>query len=112
MTINVRCLVEAVQVTAAEVTYYTAPPNTRTLIDKLTGTNTNVGAVTITVSLVASGNSVGVGSQIVRTRALAAGETYGFPELVGHVLNPGDFISIAASSAASVNVRISGREVV
>lgn len=42
---------------------------------------------------------------------IAAGATYLCPEVVGQILNPGDFISIKASAATSIGCRISGREV-
>jgi hypothetical protein len=36
---------------------------------------------------------------------------YTFPELVGQVLNRGDFISTLAGTASAINMRVSGREV-
>jgi hypothetical protein len=48
---------------------------------------------------------------IVKTKTLQASETYTFPELVGHVLNPGGFISTLAGTASAINIRVSGREV-
>lgn len=48
---------------------------------------------------------------ITKTKALASGEAYTFPEIVGHVLGPGDMLSTLASAAASITIRASGREV-
>ena len=48
---------------------------------------------------------------IAKTKALTAGECYTFPEIVGHVLGPGDVISTLASAATSITIRASGREV-
>jgi len=42
---------------------------------------------------------------------LQSGEAYTFPELVGHILNTGDYISTLASVAASITIRVSGREI-
>jgi hypothetical protein len=42
---------------------------------------------------------------------LQASETYTFPELVGHVLASGGYISTIAGTASAINIRCSGREV-
>jgi hypothetical protein len=104
-------LFEALQAQNAETMQYTAPTGTRTIIDKFTGTNTTGTAATLTVKLVASGGAAGAGNTVVSSKSLAAGETYTFPELVGHVLAPGDFISTLAGTAAAITIRSSGREV-
>lgn len=111
MSVQARSLFTPLQIAAAETTQYTAPPATRTIIDKFTGTNTTAGAVTITVKLVPNAGAAGVGNTIVSVKSIAPGECYTFPELVGHVLNPGDFISTLASAGASITCRASGREV-
>lgn len=111
MTVIAKALFNPVQAAAAETTQYTAPSGTRTIIDKFTGTNTTGGAVSLTVKLIPNGGSAGASNTIVSARSLAAGECYTFPEIVGHVLNPGDVISTLASSATSITVRGSGREV-
>jgi hypothetical protein len=48
---------------------------------------------------------------IVKTKTLLPNETYTFPELVGHILAPGGFISTIAGTASAINIRCSGREV-
>jgi hypothetical protein len=48
---------------------------------------------------------------IVKAKSLAASETYIFPELVGHILPSGGFISTIAGTASAINMRVSGREV-
>lgn len=111
MTVQARALFNPNQAANAETTQYTAPASTRTIIDKFTGTNTTGGAVTITVKLVPNGGAAGASNTIVSVKSIAAGECYTFPELVGHVLNPGDFISTLASAAASITIRASGREI-
>jgi hypothetical protein len=111
MTVQAKSLFTPLQASNAETTQYTAPGATRTIIDKFTGTNTTAGAVNLTVKLVQSGGAAGAANTIVSVKAIAAGECYTFPEIVGHVLNPGDFISTLASAAASITIRASGREV-
>lgn len=111
MTVSAKPLFEALQAQNAETTQYTTPAGTRTIIDKFTGTNTSGAAANLTIKLVASGGAAGAANTIVSSKTLQAGETYTFPEVVGHVLNAGGFISTLASVAASITIRASGREV-
>lgn len=108
MTVTAKCLLESKQAENAQTTQYTAT-SVRTIIDKFTGYNGTGGAVTLTVNIVASGGAAGA-SNVKVVKSIAAGETYTFPELTGQILNSGDFISTLASAAASINIRISGRE--
>lgn len=111
MTVVSKALLETTQITNADVTYYTAPANTRVLIDKVTATNVTAGAVTLTANIVASGGAVGAANINISAQSLAGNTTYLCPEVAGHTLNPGDFLSFKASAGASINVRVSGREV-
>lgn len=111
MTVQAKSLFTPLQAQNAETTQYTAPAATRTIIDKFTGTNTTAAAATITVKLVANGGAAGAANTIVSVKSIAPGECYTFPELVGHVLNAGDFISTLAGTAAAITIRASGREV-
>jgi hypothetical protein len=61
--------------------------------------------------LAAVGAGTGNDNLIVKTRTLQPGETYTFPEIVGHILPSGGFVSTLASAAAAVNLRASGREI-
>jgi hypothetical protein len=82
----------------------------RVIIDKFTGYNGTGGAVTLTVKLVPSGGTAGA-SNITVTRAIAAGATDTFPEVPGHSLEPGGFISVLAGSSSAIVIRCTGREV-
>jgi|TARA_R110000868_G_scaffold255643_2_gene512216 3-deoxy-D-manno-octulosonic acid (KDO) 8-phosphate synthase len=95
----------------AQTTQYVSPSSTTTIIDKFTATNFSSGMVTVSVNLAAVGAGTGNDNLIVKTRTLQPGETYTFPEIVGHILPPGGFVSTLASSAAAVNLRASGREI-
>jgi len=110
MTVTVKVLIPAKQAENTQTTQYTAVL-CKTLIDKFTVTNTTTSNVTINVNLVTTGGAVGASNLIIDTRSLAPDETYTCPELVGQVLDPGDFISTIASSAASLTIRASGREI-
>jgi hypothetical protein len=111
MSVVAKALFNPKQAENAQTTQYTAPTNTRTIIDKFTGTNTSAGTVTLTVNLVASGGAAAASNVISSAKAIGAGEAYTFPELVGHVLNPGDFVSTLAGAATSITIRASGREI-
>lgn len=110
MTVTVKNLVPAKTVENAQTTQYTATGVT-TIIDKFTATNYNTAAATISVNLVTAAGAAGNSNLITKTKTLQPSEVYTFPELVGQVLNPGDFISTIAGTASAINMRVSGREV-
>ena len=110
MTVTVTVLVPAQTANNTQSTVYTATGVTA-IIDKFTATNYSAAAATISVNLVTSGGTAGNNDLIVKTKTLQASETYTFPELVGHVLRPGGFISTLAGTASAINIRVSGREV-
>ena len=110
MTVTVKNLVPSKTVENAQTTQYTATGVT-TIIDKFTATNYNAAAATISVNLVTAAGAAGNSNLITKTKTLQPAEVYTFPELVGQVLNPGDFISTLAGTASAINMRVSGREV-
>ena len=110
MTVTVKVLVPAQTANNAQSTVYTATGVTA-IIDKFTATNYSSSAATISVNLVNPAGSAGNDNLIVKTKTLQPSETYTFPELVGHVLSPGGFISTLAGTASAINIRVSGREV-
>ena len=110
MTVLVKNLVPGKTVENVQTTQYTAT-NVTTIIDKFTATNYSATAATISVNLVTTAESAGNQNLITKTKTLQPAEVYTFPELVGQVLNPGDFISTLAGTASAINMRVSGREV-
>lgn len=110
MTVTVKTLVPAKTVENSQTTQYTANGVT-TIIDKFTATNYSANAATISVNLVTSAGAAGNDNLITKTKTLQPSEVYTFPELVGQVLRPGDFISTLAGTASAINMRVSGREV-
>ena len=110
MTVLVKNLVPGKTVENVQTTQYTAT-NVTTIIDKFTATNYSATAATISVNLVTVAGSAGNINLITKTKTLQPSEVYTFPELVGQVLNPGDFISTIAGTASAINMRVSGREV-
>lgn len=109
MTVSIRPFFTAQYAPNAETTMYTAS-GVRSIIDKFVGFNGTAGNVTLTVHLVPNASAAGVTNVIVM-KSIAAGETYAFPELVGHYLEAGGFISLIAGAAASIVIRAGGREV-
>lgn len=110
MTITVKNIIPAKTVENSQTTQYTATGVT-TIIDKFTATNYSAAAATISVNLVTTSYSAGNDNLITKTKTLQPSETYTFPEIVGQVLNAGDFISTIAGTASAINLRASGREV-
>lgn len=110
MTVTAKCLVESTQLTNVQTTLYTAN-GARAMLDKISATNVSGATATITINLAAPAGAAGATNVIVSVKSLQAGESYGFPELVGHVLNAGGLVSVLAGTAAAINFRMSGREV-
>ena len=108
MTIVVSNIIPAKTAESTQTTQYTSTGVT-TVIDKFTATNYTASPATISVNLVTSAGSAGNANLITKTKTLLASEVYTFPELVGQVLNSGDFISTIAGTASAINIRASGR---
>lgn len=109
MTTIKKVFIEAKYLENAETTQYTAS-NVKAEIDKFTATNVTAGNVTVSVSIVPSGGAASTANRITYTKTIPPGQTWPFPELVGHVLEAGDFISTLASAANAIVGRASGRE--
>ena len=110
MTVTAKNLVPAKTVEAVQTTQYIANGVT-TIIDKFTATNYSGSTATISVNLITATGTASNDNLIVKAKSLAAGETYIFPELVGHILPSGGFISTIAGTASAINMRVSGREI-
>lgn len=110
MAVTPKVLIAAKQAEAVQTTQYTST-GLKTIIDKFTATNTSASPVTLSVNIVTSADTAGDDNLISKTKTLAASEVYTFPEIVGHTLEAGDFISTIASAATSVTIRSSGRQI-
>lgn len=109
MTTIAKCLLEAKYAEAAQTTQVTAAAGTRVIVDKMTAYNVSPGPATLAINIVASAGSAAA-TNLLTLKSLGSGEAYTFPEIVGQVLNPGDFISTLAGTASAIVLRISGRE--
>jgi P pilus assembly chaperone PapD len=110
MTVTAKVLVPPKQLENAQTSQYTAT-SVRAIIDKATVTNTSGSNVTLSVNLVTSGGSAGASNLIIDAQTIVPDETYLCPELIGHVLEAGSFISTIAGAATSLTMRVSGREI-
>lgn len=109
MTTIAKVLIQSKQAEAAETTQYTST-NCTTIIDKFTAKNTDAVTRTLEIKLVANAGTASAEESII-TASISPGRTYTFPEIVGHVLDTGDFLSTLASTAAVINIRMSGRQI-
>lgn len=111
MSVAVKKLISAKYASNSQTTEYTVPVSTKTIIDKFTATNTDSSVRTVSVNLVASGDSASGSNLVTSALSIAAGASVDLPEMKNHVLHAGDFISAIASVSNKVVIRASGREV-
>jgi len=109
MTVTVENIIPAKDAETGDTAQYTSA-NAKTIIDKFTATNISAGILTLSVNIVPDAGSASNTNLIVDAKSIAVDETFTFPELVGHVLTTGDFISTNAS-ATGLTIRASGRVV-
>jgi hypothetical protein len=110
MTVTIKALIKPKQAEATQTTQYEAV-NCKTAIDKFTVTNTGLVNTTFSVNLVPTPDPVGASNLVLKSRAIAPGEAYTCPELVGQVLESGGVISTLAGSAVVLTISASGREI-
>lgn len=109
MTVTARVLLESKSAEATQ-TKQIDSTGMRTIIDKFTAYNSDPAAQALTVYLVPAAGSSGAGNiSVVKT--LQPGETYTFPEVVGHILESGASLNTLAAKAGVINLRASGRVV-
>jgi hypothetical protein len=108
MTTTIKAFLEAKFAESSQTTQWSA--TTKAIVDKFTATNTTATSQQFKASLVQSGQSAASAPMTV-VITIPAGKTYQFPEIVGHPLEAGDFISTIATNASAVAIRIGGREI-
>jgi len=108
MSVTNKVLIPSKQMEAVQTTQYTAPTTSRAVIDMFTATNTSGSIATISVNLVAVSDTASTSNLIVDAVNIGVGETYNFPELVGHYLEAGGLIS-TIGTASALTIRSSGR---
>lgn len=109
MSVVARTLVNAAYATNADTVVYTVPGSTTVIIDKFTATNTDGGSQTLSVNLIPNGGTVGGSNLVMDATSMATTVTKDFTELQNQILSSGDQISVNASVASKIVVRVSGR---
>jgi len=98
------------QLSSGDNTVYTVGASKAAKLAKLVLANVSVSAVTVSASIVPSGGTVDGTHKIVAAYSLAAGDSTVITEVENIWLGAGDFISVNASAATSINVLASGLE--
>lgn len=109
MAVNSRVIVPYKVLEAAQTTQYTTPAGIYWIMDKCTCTNISAVAASVSIHRVPSGGVADTSNKTIDTKTLQPKECYTFPEVVGKILQPGDFISTIAGTAASINFELNGR---
>ena len=102
------------QVTAGNVTIYTAPSTANfESAHIIYGNCTNESATDteLTINIVQSGGSVGVTNRYFPPKAVYAGRTDPLTPIVGRAIKSGDFISSIASLANNLNLSLTVKEI-
>lgn len=110
MAVTTKTLVPSKQAENVQTTQYTAE-NCTAIIDSVKVTNTTASNVLFSANLVTAAGVAGADNRMLGPRSIAPNETYACPELVGQALMPGDFLSTLAGAAASLTLRVTGREI-
>jgi len=100
------------QVPAANTSLYTCPANTIARVLKCTACNDIATAQTLSIHKIESGGAVGDDKLLLNSRTIGNKETYLCPEVVGQVLEAGDFISAIAGGAGQITVSLDVVEIV
>ena len=93
-------------------TMYTCPAGTQARVLKCTATNDTTTVTALTVYKVPSGGTAGVTNLILNAKNIGSQATYECPEVVGQVLDAGDFIQGLAGVADQITVSLDVVEIV
>jgi hypothetical protein len=96
---------------STQTTLYTSPAGITTRIDKLSVQNNDGSSHTISINLVPSGASVGASNRTTNGQVVLPAQTWNSPNEYGHYLNPGDAISVIASTAGQLVILVGGTQV-
>lgn len=114
MAVSYKVLRESSYIPASQTTVYTAGSSTSPLttsIDKTTVTNVTATNQSFSLSIVPAGIVPTDEHIVIQNKTIASGETYTCPEVTGQILRNGGFVSVVATAANSITLRMSGREV-
>lgn len=104
--------VDAAQLTAAAVTYYTAPASIgASQVIHWVVCNTDTVARTVTIHVIPSGGSATATNKVLDAKQLQPNQSYNVKELIGKALEAGDFIQALASAATAISMQGSVTEI-
>ena len=109
MSSTYKRLIDGGYVPAVTGAGYTA--TARTVIHKMTFTNKEATAATVTIYLVPSGSSASNAYAVANQHSIASEETWSCPDVEGHVLDTGDTIEYFCNTPTAVAVVCSGVEI-
>lgn len=109
MTVRVASLFTPKLAENAQTTQYTSAA-VKTIIDKFTVSNITGVAATFALNLVQSGGAASTANLLI-SRTIQPAETYLCPEVTGHIMSEGGFISTLAGTASALSIQASGRTV-
>jgi hypothetical protein len=107
MAIQYKTLVNAKYLEATQTTQITS--EAITILDKVTVTNVSGNNISFSANICDSSETVSNSNLVVKDRTLAPNETYECFELVGQTLELDSFLSMLASAASSLVLKIDGR---
>lgn len=107
MAVTLKTLIEAAYLANSQTTQYTSTA-AKTRVDKFTVTNVTASNVTFALNAVPSGGSASDANIIIKGKSIAPNETYNCPEIVGHILEAGAFLSTLAGTATALSCRATG----
>jgi hypothetical protein len=110
MSVTAKPLITAKYAQSAANIEYTAPANTRTIIDKFTATNNHSSSVDLTVYIIPAAGTASNANKVIKTLAIAAAATTDVTSLQNQILGAGEKISVFASVPDMLVIRASGRE--
>jgi len=93
-------------------TIYTAPANTTSQVVYALCTNASASAATFSIHLVQSGGSLAATNLYVDAKPVAIDGSDTIPEIVGAILNAGDFIIAFGSAGTALNLKVGVKEIV
>lgn len=90
------------QIPATNTTLYTCPANTVARVVACTLTNDTTSAQPVTLHKVESGGSVSDARQLLNAKSIGSQESYVVDEIIGQILEAGDFINGIAGAADQI----------
>lgn len=103
-------ILASAQLASGDNTVYTVGASKAAKLAKLVLSNVSASAVTVSASIIPSGGTVDGTHKIVSAYSLLAGDSTVITEIENVWIGAGDYISVNASAATSINVFASGLE--